>query len=97
MSNIIKDFAVLLFSAGDEIEKKADEFKKERQERYGKFEEEMKKKKEEFKSKFDEEYGKAKENITEFVDKYGLVTKKEIEELKKKIDELSSKLDSQNK
>jgi polyhydroxyalkanoate synthesis regulator phasin len=97
MSNIIKDLAVLLFSAGDEIEKKAEEFKKDRQERYDKFEDEMKKKKEEFKAKFDQEFGKAKDNISEFVEKHGLVTKKEIDELKKKIDELSAKLDSQNK
>ena len=46
MSNLFKDMAVLLFSAGDELEKKAGEFKNLREDRYKEFEEKVKNKQE---------------------------------------------------
>ena len=48
MSNLFKDMAVLLFSAGDELEKKAGEFKNLREDRYKEFEEKVKNKQEEY-------------------------------------------------
>ncbi len=42
MTNLFKDFAMLLFSAGEEIEKKAEEFRHKREERYSDFDEKMK-------------------------------------------------------
>ncbi len=52
MNNILKDIAVLLFSVGDEIEQKADDFKGKRKERFDKMEYELKEKKDEYASKF---------------------------------------------
>ncbi len=97
MSNILKDLAILFFSAGEEVEKKANEFKEKREERYKEFEEKMKDKKEEFKSKFGEEINKAKENLSEIIGKVGLASKKEIDDLKDMINELNSKIDKMNK
>lgn len=77
MKNLLKDIAVLLFSAGDEIERKAEEFKKERKERYEKFENELKEAKDNIAAKF----GVAS---TGQIDEL----KKQIEELSKKIDKI---------
>ena len=94
MGNILKDMAVLLFSAGEEIEKKADEFRKDREERYEKFEKSLKDKKEQFSTAFEDEIHKAREKVSEFTEKLGFVSKREIDDLKKKIDELSQKIDT---
>ena len=94
MSNILKDIAVLLFSAGEEIERKAEEFKKEREERYNKFEETIKEKSEKVKSSFEEEINRAKYHFSGFTDKLGIASKSEIDELRKKLDELSQKIDN---
>ncbi|MCP4762720.1 MAG: hypothetical protein GY870_13155 [archaeon] len=75
MNNLLKDIAVLLFSVGDEIEQKADDFKDKRKERFDKMEYDLKEKKD------------------EYVSKFGLATKKQIDELTKQLDNLSSKLD----
>lgn len=100
MSNLFKDMAVLLFSAGDELEKKAGEFKTLREDRYKEFEEKVKTKQSELKDKgaeikniFGDEIKKAEENIVEFTEKFGFASKKEVEALHKKIDDLSGKLD----
>lgn len=100
MSNLFKDMAVLLFSAGDELEKKAGEFKTLREDRYKEFEEKVKAKQNELKDKgteiknmFGDEIKKAEENVLEFTEKFGFATKKEVELLNKKIDDLSGKLD----
>ena len=93
MSNILKDIAVLLFSAGEEIEQKAEDFKQKRDERYKEFEEKFTQTKDDVKSKLDEEVDKAKENIKDFAGKLGFVSKAEYDELKKKLDEMSEKMD----
>ena len=100
MSNLFKDMAVLLFSAGDELEKKAGEFKNLREDRYKEFEEKVKNKQEEFKDKsteiknmFGDEIKKVEENILEFTEKIGFASKKEVDSLNQKIDDLSKKLD----
>ncbi len=51
MKSLLKDVAVLLFAAGDEIELKAKEFKEEREKRYKEFEEKLKEKKDDFMSR----------------------------------------------
>jgi len=93
MGNFLKDIAVLLFSAGEEIEQKADDFKQKRDERYKEFEEKIQQKKETMKTKLDEEVEKAKQNLKDFSGKLGFVSKDEFNDLKKKIDELGEKLD----
>ncbi len=50
MRSMLKDIAVLLFAAGDEIEYKAKKFKEEREKRYRDFEQRMENKKNEFMS-----------------------------------------------
>lgn len=50
MKSILKDIAVLLFAAGDEIEAKAKEFKEDREKRFKEFENKLKKKKDDFMS-----------------------------------------------
>ncbi len=97
MGNFIKDLGVLLFTAGEEIEGKAEEFKKMREERYSEFEDKIKDKKDELKSKIETEINKAKGNWTDLTDKLGFASKNEIKELKDKIDELSAKLDKLGK
>ena len=91
MSNLFKDMAVLLFSAGDELEKKAGEFKSLREDRYKEFEEKVKNKQEEFKDKsteiknmFGDEIKKVEENILEFTEKIGFASKKEVDSLNQK-------------
>ncbi len=51
MKSILKDIAVLLFAAGDEIELKAKQFKKEREKRFKEFEEKLKGRKDDFMSR----------------------------------------------
>jgi len=97
MYNLLKDVAVLLFSIGDDVEKKAAEFKKCREERYKKFEGAMKEKGDEIKSRLEKEADKAKQKISDFTSRIGLVSKKEIDELKEAIDKLNTKIDSLNK
>ncbi len=93
MSNILKDIAILLFTAGDEIESKAQELKNEREKRYEQFEELLKEGRENIKSGFSEEINRAKDGISELTDKLGFASKKEIKELKDVIDELNAKID----
>jgi hypothetical protein len=97
MSNILKDIAVLIFSAGEEIEKKADQFRKEREDRYGKFEQKLKSGKEKLDTAVEEELDKARDRISAFTEKIGLASKKEIDDLARKIDELSKKIDGMGK
>ena len=87
MYSFLKNLAVLLFLAGEEIEEKAKEFKKDREARYAEFEEKIKNKKEDVKDRFEEEMSK-------FLDKYGFAAKTEIETLNKKIDESFALLDT---
>lgn len=77
MKSILKDIAVLLFAAGDEIELKAKEFKKEREHRYKEFEHKLHKRKDEFMSNTG---FASKEDISILV--------KKIDELNEKLDAL---------
>lgn len=97
MANLLKDLAVLLFSAGEEIEKKADEFRKNREERYQQFEDKLKEGKEKFNTAFDDEIRKAKENLSGLTDRLGLASKREIDEMKRKLDDLAEKIDRMGK
>ena len=93
MGNILKDIAVMIFSAGEEIEGKAEELKKERDSRYKKFEEHMKEGKEEFKTSFSDDFKKAKDALSDITGKFGLASRKEVQELKEMIDQLNAKID----
>ena len=75
MKNLLKDIAVLLFAAGDEIENKAKEFKKDREKRFKEFEQKLKEKKDDFMSRTG---FASKEDISNLI--------KKIDELNVKID-----------
>ena len=94
MGNVLKDLAVLLFSAGDEIEKKAEEYRRRREERYSEFEKQISEKKDDLKSRIDDELARARHGLNELTGKLGVATKNDVDELRKKIEELSVKLDS---
>ena len=93
MSNILKDFAMLLFSAGEELEKKADEYKKQREARHEEFEQKMQQQKEDFKGKYQDDMECMKEKISETAAKLGFATKDEVNELKSMLHDLSEKID----
>lgn len=90
MTNLLKDIAVLLFSAGDEIELKADEFKKQRKERFDKMEGSLK-------DKLDKVETVIKDKKDDFASRFGIVTSKQIDDLQKQIDKLNSKIDKLTK
>jgi polyhydroxyalkanoate synthesis regulator phasin len=94
MDSFFKDLAVLLFSAGEEIEKKAKEFKETREERYKEFEKKINEKKEEFKVKHGEDINKMKDKMSGVASNLGLATKSEIDEIKKMVSEINKKLDA---
>jgi len=93
MSNFLKDLSILVFSAGEEIEKKAAEFKARREERYKEFEERLKQKKEEWKEQSGERKESLKHKLSEIPGKLGLATKEEIEEIKTMLADLNRKID----
>ncbi|MDY6933267.1 MAG: hypothetical protein SVZ03_03480 [Spirochaetota bacterium] len=93
MNSIIKDLAVLLFAAGDEIERKAEEIKKRREERFSMFYEKIREKQEDFTSKHAEEIQKAKDRLSEIANKAGLATKAEIDDMKNIVSDIDKKLD----
>ena len=94
MSNILKDLAILLFSAGEELEKKAGEYKKARETRQEEFEEKLRQQKEDIKEKYQDDMDSMKEKFSETVGKFGFATKEEIDELKTLVKELSTKIDN---
>jgi hypothetical protein len=97
MINFLKDLSIFLFSAGEEIEKKAEEFKENREARYKEFEEKIKVKKEEFESKHGEDMDNIRKKMSEFTGKLGLATKDELKEIKNMILELNKKIDDLKK
>lgn len=104
MNSFLKDLGVLIFAAGEEVEKKADEFKTQREERYKEFSEkinekkdEWKQKKEEWEGKHKDDFDKIKDKVNEVVGNLGLATKSEVDDLKKMILDLSEKIDKINK
>ena len=94
MSNIVQDLAVLLFSAGEELEKKAEEFRENRENRQKEFEAKMEARREEFKEKCEGEFHGAREKLADMAANLGLATKAEVDELKEMIRDLSNKIDS---
>lgn len=97
MSNILKDLAVLLFSAGEELEKKAEEYKKTRETRQEEFEQKLRQQKEDIKGKYQDDMESIKEKLSETAGKFGLATKEEIDELKTLVKDLTDKIDKMNK
>lgn len=97
MSNIIKDLAAILFSAGEELEKKAGEYKETREARQEKFEQKLREQQKEFEEKYQCNTDFMKEKIVETAGKFGLATKDDIEELKNMIRDLSDKIDKNSR
>jgi hypothetical protein len=97
MINFLKDLSIFLFTAGEEIEKKAAEFKGQRESRYKEFEEKIKDSKDEFKSKYGEKMENLRKKFSEFSGNLGLATKEELNEIKIMISELTKKMDEMNK
>lgn len=97
LKNFLKDLGVLMFSAGEELEKKAEEYRKEREERFKNFEEKVHERKDRFKSRYEEEMNKVKDHIAPFTDMLGYVSKSEVDRLKREIDELKEKLEGKGK
>ena len=97
MSNILKDMAALLFSMGEELERKAEEYKNTREARQEEFEQKIRQQKEDLKEKYQGDMDSMKEKLSETAGKIGLATKEEIEELKTLMKDLSEKIDNMNK
>lgn len=97
MSRLLKELGVLIFSAGEEIEKKAAEFKEKREVRFKEFEEKINATKEDVKSKYGEQVGKIKDRINEFIAGLGMATKEEIRELRELIKDIDEKLKNSGK
>lgn len=97
MSNILKDMAALLFSMGEELERKAEEYKNTREARQEEFEQKIRQQKEDLKEKYQGDMDSMKEKLSETAGKFGLATKEEIEELKTLMKDLSDKIDNMNK
>ncbi len=97
MSNILKDMAALLFSMGEELERKAEEYKNTREARQEEFEQKIRQQKEDLKEKYQGDMESMKEKLSETAGKIGLATKEEIEELKTLMKDLSEKIDNMNK
>ena len=75
MSNLLKDVAILLFSAGEEIEAKSTELRQEREKRFNEFEEKLKSGSESVKSSLKDEARKARDGLSAFTDKLGIATR----------------------
>lgn len=97
MSNILKDMAALLFSMGEELERKAEEYKNTREVRQEEFEQKIRQQKEDLKERYQGDMESMKEKLSETVGKIGLATNEEIEELKILMKDLSEKIDNMNK
>lgn len=97
MSNIIKDLAAILFSAGEEIEKKAEEYKQTREARQETFEQKLRQQQKEFEEKYQCNTEFMKEKISETAGKIGLATKDDIEELKKMLKDLNDKIEKNSR
>ena len=97
MSNIIKDLAAILFSAGEELEKKAEEYKRTRETRQEEFEEKLQQQKKEFEEKYPCDMESMKEKISETAGKIGLATKDDIEELKEMLKDLNDKIEKNSR
>ena len=97
MSRLLKELGLLIFSAGEEIEKKAAEFKTKREERFKEFDEKIKSTKEDVKAKYGEQVGKLKDKLNHFVAGLGVATKEEISELRNLIKEIDEKLKNTEK
>lgn len=104
MNSFLKDLGILIFSAGEDIENKAKEFKSQRETRYKEFEEKIKEKKEEWQNKKEEwttkhkdDFEKIKDKIGDAVGTLGLATKKEVDDLKTMMKDLSEKIDKLGK
>jgi polyhydroxyalkanoate synthesis regulator phasin len=93
MSNLLKELAMMLYSAGEEVEKKAAEYREKRDERAKKFEDTIRENLDKADSFLDEEGKKMKKRINELADKIGIASKNEIDELKKQINDLAAKID----
>ena len=97
MSNILKDLAVLLFSAGEELEKKAEEYRQAREARQADFEQKLRQQKDHLKEKYQGDMESIKEKISETAGKFGLATKEEVDELKTLLKDISEKIDKLNR
>ncbi len=79
MNNLLKDFGVLLFAAGDEIQSKAEEFKGKREKRYKEMENKIKETRDRMLSKSGfaskEDIDSLKEQIKELSSKLDLMSK----------------------
>lgn len=95
MSNIVKDLAAILFSAGEELEKKAEEYKQHREKRQDEFEDKLRQQKEVFKEKHHCNSDNMKEKFTETASRLGLATKEDVDELKEMILDLNDKIKKQ--
>ena len=96
MANLLKEMAMLLYTAGDEVEKKMEEYRKKRDENRGGCEEAAREKREKIESFLEDGKKKMKESMNTLADKIGFASKGEIEKLKQEIESLSAKLDSLN-
>ncbi|TFG62826.1 MAG: hypothetical protein E4H36_07095 [Spirochaetales bacterium] len=97
MSSLLKELGVLIFSAGEEIEKKAAEFKAKREERFKEFDEKVNTAKEDIKTKYGGQFGKVKDRLNDFVSGLGMATKEEIKELRDLVKAIDAKLESMGK
>lgn len=88
-----KDLGLLILAASEEIDTKAREYKKKREDRFSDFEQSVEDKRKKIHSHFDEEFEKVKEHFERISMKLGLATKQDISEVKDMIQALSDKVD----
>lgn len=93
MANFLKDLGALLIATAEEIEEKAENYKKKREERYSKFDEKLK----ETKEKIEDQVEKKKEKVFDFLERYVFLSKKELSNINQKLDFIIEKLDKDNK
>ncbi len=96
MKGVLKDLGILFFSAGEEIEKKAQEYRAKREERYRAFAEKIASGDKEKKTGFAEQFAWLKERFSALSSSFGFATKDELRELKEMIIELQKKIDNKN-
>jgi hypothetical protein len=97
MSNFLKDLSILVFAAGEEIEKKAKEFRSQREARYKEFDEKLQAKKAEWKEKSGEKRDSIQQLLAGVPGKLGLASKAEVDEIKSMLADLNRKLDELKK
>ena len=89
---MLKDLLILLFSAGEEIDRKAKEFREKREERFRDFSERLKRD-DGFDGFCSDEVRRARERLAGITDRIGLASKRDVDDLRCLLKEVNDKQD----